>query len=157
MTRHEMQLDGQTLLKDIRRLRVSYEVYPDLTLQVEDASGMWFEIALHIEVEEYRPADHLKSREEFSVLMGVAERLIQRVKSHAPYRLEMPGSYHTLHSPAPGRPALPSLARTISLVFSDIGRPYTLHEEPGILARLRAELALLGIRRLDRGSPDGGQ
>lgn len=156
MTSHKIQLDGQAVQEDFGRLRVFYEIYPDLTLQVENAAGTWFEIALHIEVEEHRPPDHPKSREAFSVLMEVADRLVECVKSHVPYGLEMPMAYHTLHPRAAGRPAPPRLARTISLVFSDIG-PYTLHAEPQILARLRAELAHLGIPRLERAGGGGCQ
>jgi len=151
-----MQPDGPTLLEDIHRLQVSYEIYPDLTLQAEDVPGTWFEIALHIKVDEPHPPDHPESREAFSVLMGLADLLIQRVKPYAPYGLEMPPSYYTLLPLASDRHASPRLARTISLVFSGVG-PYTVHEQPNILTRLKAELAHLGVPHLHQASADGRQ
>jgi len=156
MTRHRMQSDEQILLEDIRRLQVFYEIYPNLTLQAEDVTGTWFEIALHIEVEEPRPPDHPKSRVAFSVLMGLTNLLIQRVKSYAPYGLEMPPSYYTLLPLASDRHASPRLARTISLVFSGVG-PYTVHEQPDILAYLRAELIHWGVPHLHHASAGGCQ
>ena len=125
-------------------MEVFYEIYPDLTLEATDTPDAWFEIALHSESEEYRPSDHPKRREAVSVLMGVADQLVERAKSHVPYRLEMPVSYHTL-CPNEGSNQ-PGIALTVSLIFSDAG-PYTQCREPGLLTQLRDELALLGIPR----------
>jgi hypothetical protein len=147
-----MQPDRQTMLEDIRRLRVFYEIFPERTPQAYDAPRSWFEIALHVEVKEHRPPEHPNSREAFFVLMGLADLLIQRVQAHAPYQLDMSALYNTLHPPPSGDFTQPRLAWTISLVFPDVA-PYT-HLEPDILAQLRAELILLGIPRL--GNPSGG-
>ena len=141
------------MLEDIRRFLVFYEIFPERIPQAGDAPSSWCEIALHVEVEEHRPPEHPNSREALFVLIGLADLLIQRVQSHAPYQLDMSALYNSLHPPPSGDFTQPRLARTISLVFPDI-TPYTHLEEPDILAQLRAELTLLGIPRL--GHPSGG-
>jgi hypothetical protein len=147
MTRQPVPLDCHPSKVDIQRFGIWYEIYPDLTLQAE-APVSWFEIALHAEVDQHRPSGDPKSRESFSVLMSLADLLIERIQGHAPYRLDLSASYHSLRPNAAGLPAPPALSRTISLVFSDVG-PYTILEEPPILRQLRAELGLLRIPRLD--------
>lgn len=141
MTRQEIRFGLQTLLADTR-LRVFYEIYPDLTLQDEDAPSMWFEIALHIEAEEAWPPDHPKSREASTVLTGLGEMLIRRATPPASCGLERLEPYYTLH-PAEDR-SQPRMTFTLSLVFLDAG-PYTRLEEPGLLAELKVDLSLLGI------------
>jgi hypothetical protein len=149
MTRHQTKVDWHPLLDSIRRFRVFYEIHPELALQPEDAPASWFEIALHAEAEEPWPPDAPRSREAFSALMDMADFLVQRIGSHAPYSLEVSASYHTLHPPASGGLTRPGLARTVSLVFSDVG-PCTRLEEPAILTQIRDELHRVGIPRLDR-------
>jgi len=149
-----MQVDWQPLLESLRRFRVFYEIHPELALQAEDAPASWFEIALHAEGEECRSPDHPKSREAFSVLMDLADFLVQRLGAHAPYALDISASYQTLHPPASGDLTPPRLARTVSLVFSGVG-PCTRLEEPRMLTQLRDELSRLDIPRLDRFSGGG--
>ena len=149
MTRQEIQIGLQTLLADTR-LRVFYEIYPDLTLQVEDAASMWFEIALHVEAEEPWPPDHPRSLEAFAVLTGLGETLTRRVTPPASCGLEKLVPYCTLH---PAEDRGPRMAFTLSLVFLDVG-PYTRLEEPGLLTQLRADLALLGIPRNETLHPE---
>ena len=149
MNRHLVQFESQALREDVRRLRVCYEVYPEIPLEAADEHGGWFEIALHAQVEEPHPSDHPDSSEVFSALMRLADVLIQRIQSHAPYGLELSPSYHTLHPPESGDSSQVRLSRTISLVFSDVA-PYTQIEEPRILTQLKAELRLLSIPMRDR-------
>jgi hypothetical protein len=144
-----MPLGVQSPLRNLRHIPLFYEIYPELTPHAGDEPGTWFEIALHLGVEEYRPPDHPVSRERFSVLMELAEFLVQRLQPYAPYGLDMPTSYYTLNLPLPGNCTQPRLACTASLVFSDFGLDTDLAEPP-ILTQLKAELSLLGIPRVDR-------
>lgn len=150
MIRQEIRLGLQNLLADTRQ-RAFYEIYPDLTLQGEDAPSMWFEIALHIEADEPWPPDHPKSREASTVLTGLGQMLIQRATPPASCGLERLAPYYTLH-PAEHR-GRPRMAFTLSLVFLDVG-PYTRLEEPGLLTQLKADLALLGIPRSEILKPE---
>jgi len=149
MNRHLVQFESQALREDVRRLRVCYEVYPEIPLDAADEHGDWFEIEIHAQVEESHPSDHPDSCEAFSALMRLADFLIQRIQSHAPYGLDLSPSYHTLHPPERGDSSQTRLSRTISLVFSDVA-PYPGLEEPRILTQLKAELRLLSISMRDR-------
>jgi len=141
-----MYFNCQPLLEDLHRFRLFYEIYPELPGETEDTQVQWFEIALHLEVAEHRPNDHPENRMASLLLIGLADHLVQRVRSHARFALDMPASYNTLHPPAPKDQNQPRMALTLSLVFSDVG-PYPPRETPGLLTQLRAELALLGIPR----------
>ncbi len=130
MTNRKMNFACQPLLEELQGFRLFYEVYPSV--------GEWFEVALHLEVTERRPHSHPESQKASLLLIEVADHLVQRVKSHAPFALEMPPCYYTLH-PNPVRTAL-----TLSLVFSD-ARRHSGMGEPALLTQLRAELEQLGI------------
>jgi hypothetical protein len=149
MNRHLAQSESQALREDVRRLRVCYEVYPEIPLDAADEHGGWFEIALHAQVAEPHPSDHPNSREVFSTLMRLAEVLIQRIQSHAPYGLDLSPSYHTLHAPEGGDFSQTRLSKTVSLVFSNLA-PRTHLEEPRILTQIQAELRLLDVPLRDR-------
>jgi len=123
------------------RSQLSYEVYPSRTGARDESPEQWFEIALFLEVEEIRPAH----REGSLLLIGIADDLLQRVKSHAPFDLEMPPAYYSQH-PAEDQ-TQPRMAITLSLVFSGAGLYTTRGEEPALLTQLRSELEALGIRR----------
>lgn len=144
---NETQLDGERLREVLRRERVFYEIYPDLTWQPADWTLTWFELALHAETE-YKPPTSSGSREVFSVLMDLAEFLIQRIRSQAPYQVDLSASYYTLHPPGRGgEVSRTRLSRSHSLVFFDID-PYRRLEEPVLLTQLKAHLSLLDISRL---------
>ena len=154
MTIRKMDLERTIRSEDLHGWRLFYEIYPMPISGAADTQNEWFEIVLHIEVEEHRALDHPESHRASSILTSLADLLIQSAKSYAPFGLEMPASYYTLHPPGSGHPAPPLLARTISLVFSEIA-PNEIHDGLGILARLKLELALLGVPHLQSAS-DGG-
>ena len=155
MTCYDEPLDRRVLQQNVQRLGVFYGIYPDPTLQLKSAPATWFEVALHAEMTEYRPPEHPESREAFSVLMDLADYLIQRIQSHAPYGLEISDSYYLLLSTAPegGRPRL---ARTVSLIFIDAGCRAS-EEERCMLTQLRGELSQLDVLRLDRSTGGGSK
>jgi hypothetical protein len=130
-----------------------YEVYPDLTLQADEAVLTWFEIALHMEVKEHRPLTDPGSGEACLVLAGLADVLIRCAEPHVRRRPEPARPYYTVHPPAGDAPGRARMARTISLVSSDL-QPYTRHQEPAVLTRLRKELSLLGIAPSSHGGGD---
>ncbi len=136
MRNRNMEFAGQPLLQDLQCYRLFYEVYPSVA--EGNVNGEWFEVALHLEVAERRPHSHPENQRASLLLIEVADYLVQRVKAHAPFALDMPPCYYTLH-PNPLRTAL-----TLSLVFSN-ARPHTAKAEPAMLTQLRAELEHLGI------------
>lgn len=154
MACHETPIDCQRLREALRSERVFYEIVPDLTWQPADMDLSWFEIALHAETEEYKPAGDRRSREVFSVLTELAELLIRNIQAHAPYEVNLSASYYTLHPPACGRTRL---SRSLSLVFLNIPT-YRKAVEPALLTELKTQLSLLGISRLavDRLTDAGG-
>ena len=147
MTHHPIH-DRQRQPEGAGHQQIVYQIYPDLTWQAPDTSFDWFEIALHAEVDEYRPPDHRRSREAFSALITVAELLIQRLPLHTSCVVELSSSYYTLHPPACGDFTRTRLSRSLSLVFSSV-EPYKHREEPPLLAALRTELALLNISKFE--------
>jgi hypothetical protein len=148
MACHETPIDCQWLRETLRRERVFYEIFLDLTWQPADMDLSWFEIALHAETEEYKPAGDPRSREAFSVLMDLAEFLIQQIQAHAPYEVDLSASYYTLHPPACGDFRRTRLSRSLSLVFFNVA-PYRKAEEPVLLTEIQTHLSLLGISRLE--------
>ncbi|MBA2702659.1 MAG: hypothetical protein H0U60_02270 [Blastocatellia bacterium] len=147
MASNERKMDPQGLREDTRRERVVYEIYPDLTWQPGDIPLSWFEIALLAEVEEYQPPGHPRSREVSSVLMELAEFLIQQIRSQVPPKVDLSSCY-TLHPLGCGDFSRPRLFLSLSLVFSDVV-PYRKVEEPGLLTELKTQLSLLDISRLE--------
>lgn len=151
-----MDSERPTDSEDLRCHRLFYEIYPTPTPGAANSENERFEMVLHFAVERRREPDDPESRRAFSVLMSLAEVLIQSVNSYAPYRLDMPAAYYTLHPS--GRSAPPLLTRTISLVFSGIV-PNKIPDRPGILAHLTAVLALQGVPPLQnagaRNASDG--
>ena len=131
----------------LRREHVFYEIFPDLTWQPADWPLTWFEIALHAETEEYQPPANPRSREVFSVLMDLADFLIQQIQSHAPYEVDLSASSYTLHPPACGDFSRTRLSRSVSLVFFNVA-PYRKGEDPLLLTEITNHLSLLGISRL---------
>lgn len=151
MTNRKMDLERKINPQDPSGRRMFYEVFPMPITIAAYMDEQWFEIALHIEVEGPRARDHPESRRAFSILTSLADLLIQSVRPYAPYNLEMPPCYYTLHPVESGHPASPRLARTLSLVFTDIS-PNRVHDGLGILARLESELAFLGVPHLQNAS-----
>lgn len=147
MACHETPIDCQRLREVLRRERVFYEIFPDLTWQPADKGLSWFEIALHAESEEYEPAGEPRSREAFSVLMDLAELLIQKIQAHAPYEVTLSTSYYTLHPPACGDFRRSRLSRSLSLVFFN-APTYRKAEGPALLTEIKTQLSFLGIPRL---------
>ena len=144
MACHETPIDCQRLRDALRGERVFYEIVPDLTWQHADMDLSWFEIALHAETEKYGSSGDPRSREEFSVLMDLAELLIQKIQAHAPYDINLSASYHTLHPPACGDFRRTRLSRSLSLVFFNV-LTHRKAEEPALLTELKTQLSLLGI------------
>jgi hypothetical protein len=143
-TRPTVESEHQKLVNNLGRCRIFCEVFPTLLECAEDGHERWFEIALHLEVGEHRPHDHPKNQKASLLLLGLADHLVQRVKSHAPFALDMPAAYYTLHpsSPEHGIPQ-PRMALSLSLVFRGL-EPYSCRNEPALLTQLRKELELLG-------------
>ena len=139
MTPHQLPYQQQTL-------SVSHEIFPDFPGEAGELPVPWLEIALHLEVEERSPAGHPKAKQEIALLMDLANRLIQRAATHGPCEVETSAAYYSLLPPAGGYPALPKLARSVSLVFTGI-ECQSVFAEPFILTLLRRELAQLGIPR----------
>ena len=127
-------------------LRVSYQLYPEVTLGGLNESATWFELALHAEGDEYRPASLPASLEARFVLTGLADFLIGQLQPFGPFNLTR-AETNTLHPEAPAGVPRVRIARTLSLVFSDVGA-YTARTEPRLLTQLRAELNRLGLDRL---------
>ena len=140
-----MECEYLTLVESLGRFPLFYEVYPALIEGAGDTHEQWFEIALHLEVREHRPHVHPENQEGSLLLIGLADVLVQRVKSHAPFALDMQPAYYTLHPAEPEDRNEPRIALTLSLIFTGLG-PYTSRKKPALLTQLRAELELLGIR-----------
>ena len=104
--------------------------------------------ALRAGAEEYQPSGNPKCREVFSLLMDLAEFLIQRIHSQAPYEVDLSAPYYTLHPPACGDYRQTRLSRSLSLVFSNVA-PYRKGEEPDLVREITNHLSLLGISRLN--------
>ncbi len=147
MACHKKPIDCQRLLEALRLERVFYEIFSELTWYPSDSFLLWFEIALHAEADGYQPPNHPRSREVFSLLMELAEFLIQQMQSHAPYKVDLSASYYTLHPPACGDFRRTRLCRSLSLVFVNV-TPYRKGEEPALLTEIMNHLSLLGIARL---------
>lgn len=140
----KMQLDDQRVPQASPYRPIFYEISPDLAFRPAAAPGFCFELALHAEMAEPLPPGHPKLGELLSVLIGVADLLIQRTQTHAPYELDLSASHYTLHPPPTGGTARPGLSRTIRLVFSGV-TPAAAHGEPPLLTRIRKELRLCHI------------
>jgi len=147
MSCHEIPIGCQRLREALRRERVFHEIFPDLAWQSPDMDLSWFEIALHAEAEEYKPSGDPRSREAFSVLMDLAELLIQKIQAHAPYEVNLSASYYTLHPPACGGFRRTRLSPALRLVFFNV-LAYRKAEEPALPTELKTQLSLLGISRL---------
>lgn len=126
--------------------RLFYDIYPDLRWQPAGSSADWFEVALHAEMPEYRPPGHPLSREAFCAVAGVADFVMQQLKSPGPCSIGRSGPYFTLHPAAPGDFAQTTVSRTLSLVFSNV-EPYTRLREPAILAEIKSQLSELRVPR----------
>jgi hypothetical protein len=144
MTHEKMESEYPLLVENSSRFELSYEVYPARIGEADEGPEQWFEIALYLELKECRP----EPREGSLLLIGLADHLLQRVRSHAPFDLEMPPAYYSWH-PASGDEdqSQPRMAIALSLVFSGVGSCPSSGKKPALLTQLRAELKALGIRR----------
>jgi hypothetical protein len=97
MTHEKMESEYPLLVENSSRFELSYEVYPARIGEADEGPEQWFEIALYLELKECRP----EPREGSLLLIGLADHLLQRVRSHAPFDLEMPPAYYSWH-PASG-------------------------------------------------------
>jgi hypothetical protein len=145
-TGSQRRSSGQNTWEGAGKWRLFYEIYPDLRWQPTDSSVDWFEVALHAEMPGYRPPNHPHSREAVFALVGVADFLIQHIKSPALYSIGRTSPYFTLHPPASGDFTQTRLSRTLSLVFSNVG-PYTQLREPSILTEIKNQLSELNVSR----------
>lgn len=149
MTRRQTKRSSRNTQEEVGKYRLFYEIYPDLRWQVTDSYADWFEVALHVEMPEYRPASHPESRAALSALMNVANLLMQQAHSLAPHSVSRARPYFTLHAPASGDLTQTMLSRTLSLVFSNVGS-YTQLREPSILTELKNQLRQLNVSRFQR-------
>ncbi len=143
-TGRQMRSRGRNTREGAGKWRLFYEIYPDLRWQPADSAVDWFEVALHTEMPEYRPPNHPISREVFHDLVGVAEALIQHLKSPSLYSIGRYGPYFTLHPPASGEFTQTTLSRSLSLVFYNVGL-YTQLREPPILTEIKNQLSQLNV------------
>lgn len=137
--------DFRRLQEALRREDLFYQIFPDLAWRPPDALYSWFELTLHVKTAEYLPRNDHRNREQLSTLMELAEFLLQQIRCHVPYQVELSNSYHTLHPPQ--NKDAPMLCRSLSLLFINVS-PYRSSEEPAILAQLRTSLGFLGIPRI---------